>query len=73
MTRIAMFLEPTKGSSNLTFISGKLHVVLSLDKSLPISEDYSFSFHTDTLHTLCYIANNKQVEDSSRTFKVDFC
>lgn len=73
MTRIALYVEPVKGHPDLTFIKGRLHVVLSLDKSLPLSKDSSFSFHTDTLHALCSIDTNyKSVERDDHVFKVMF-
>ena len=73
MTRIAINLEPYEGGSNLIYISGKLNVILSLDKSLTISKDYSFSFYTDDLCTLYYANNDyKQVERRGHNFKVTF-
>ena len=73
MTQIAMNFEPCEGCSNLTYISGKLNVILSLDKSIALSKDNSFSFHTHDLTTLYYAVNdNKQVERRGHNFKVMF-
>ena len=73
MTQIAMNFEPCEGCSNLTYISGKLNVILSLDKSIALSKDNSFSFHTHDLTTLYYAVNDdKQVERRGHNFKVMF-
>lgn len=73
MTRLVLKLVPDIGRNDLTYFSGKLNAVLTLDKSLSLSKDYSFSVHTDTLHTLCYAAHDfKHVERRGHAFKVDF-
>ena len=68
-----MNVERCEGYSNLTFISGKLNVLLSLDKSIALAKEYSFSFHTHDLQTLYYADNKyKQVEQHGHNFKVMF-
>ena len=46
---------------------------LTVEKSLTLSKDFSFSFHTDTLHALCYADKDyKGVERRGHVFKVVF-
>ena len=73
MTRLLTKVVRDSDKTSLTYFSGKLNCILTLDETIDVSEEYSITLYNDYLWMLLHSeAGDKHIKQKERDFSVSF-